>query len=110
MGDIGVGGGALGKSLPYCRGEISLSVSDDKSSSQESAMVEACCLGTALRGLWEEVERERPLREDSTSVDISTRVGVLLRMSFDRTLPSSIGYAHGEEVRGMRRKEGIKLV
>ena len=68
---MGVGGGALGKSLPYWRGEISLSVPEDRSSSQESAMVEACCLGTALRVLWEEDERERPLRADSTSAVVN---------------------------------------
>ena len=75
VGDIGVGGGALGKSLPYCRGEISLSVPEDRSSSQESAMVEACCFGTALRGLWEEDERESPLREDSISAVVNNPSG-----------------------------------
>ena len=67
VGEIGVGGGALGKSLPLGRGESSVSVSEDASSSQESAIVEVCCFGTFFLVLCDEEERERPPRDASTS-------------------------------------------
>lgn len=69
MGELGVGGGALGMEEAWERGvSVSVSEEDEKaSSSQESAMgSEGLALG--LRdGLWEEGERERLPSDASTS-------------------------------------------
>ena len=73
VGDMGVGGGAVGMAY-CCEGGVSVPVSvseeedeEEASSSQESAM-DWAGLDLGLSGvLWEEGERERPPRDASTS-------------------------------------------